>query len=141
MAIELSQELEHADRDIQLLQSKLETETTMAGPVYHVAGTMKSDSTRTVTCFRCGTLGHVVTKCKFRRDVVRHNCGKTGHVKKACRLKLPQAGNKSSVQSTHNNRSNNLDQCVMFSGSGKRMNLSNYYYIKSEQTRVHLPYW
>ncbi len=48
-AVELSQELEAADRDIKLLQSKRETETTMAGLVYHVAGTMKSDSTRTVT--------------------------------------------------------------------------------------------
>ena len=52
-------------------------------------------------------MGHVVTKCKFRRDVVCHNCGKTGQVKKACRSKFPQTGNKSSVQSTHNNRSNN----------------------------------
>ena len=98
-AVELAQELEAADRDIKLLQSTYkrdhaDSEASHMGPVHRIAGT---NWTTSRTCFRCGTVGHVATKCKFQRDVVCHGCGKVGHIKRACR-----SGNLSSPATSAN---------------------------------------
>ena len=80
-AVELTQELEAADRDIKLLQSKREPESTPSLGVNRVA---KTGSATPKTCYRCGSSGHLQASCKFPMDVVCHGCGKKGHIKRAC---------------------------------------------------------
>ena len=90
-AMEIAQNQERAEKNVKELRasSKRETESQRV----HAVGSSQRDSRRdqpqrlasALTCFRCGKVGHVVSKCRMRQDVVCHCCGKTGHVRRACK--------------------------------------------------------
>ena len=46
------------------------------------------------TCFRCGKLGHVASKCRFK-DAQCHHCGKAGHLRVVCYGKAKGSAKKS----------------------------------------------
>ena len=87
--VEIAQNQERAEKNVKELRasSKRETESQRV----HAVGSSQRDSRRdqpqrpasALTCFRCGKVGHVVSKCRMRQDVVCHCCGKTGHVRRA----------------------------------------------------------
>ncbi len=39
-----------------------------------------------LTCYRCGTAGHLANECRHK-DKVCHNCGMKGHLSKVCKTK------------------------------------------------------
>ena len=104
-AVELARELETADRDIKLIhggtggrRDRDPEGSNLQQNVHKIQSNTNRTSTST-TCYRCGTTGHIATKCRIRRDIVCNACGKVGHIQKACRSRGSQ-----SVRSTPTRR-------------------------------------
>ena len=87
-AVQLVKGLETADKNVKLLKnSKREQEgASGSSPSIAVHQVGKGRGNPTVTCFRCGTPGHAVPRCRMAKDVVCRQCGKAGHIQRACEL-------------------------------------------------------
>jgi hypothetical protein len=88
-AVELAQELESADRDMQLLHGKKELVQSALNSHSQPIQKVSNPSRRVLKCFRCGVSGHIATKCRIRKDIICNKCGKVGHIQNACRGSKP----------------------------------------------------
>ena len=81
----IAQSMEAADRDSHTLRGC----NTQPGAValvsqQHPFQRTPVDSSRVKECYRCGSLAHIASHCRFR-DTICHNCLKKGHIAKVCR--------------------------------------------------------
>ena len=84
-AMELAQGLETAAQNVQTLKASTQGSDPGKSEVHKIA-----DAGKGLTCHRCGKIGHIATKCRYK-DTVCHKCGKKGHLKAVCRSK-PKGG-------------------------------------------------
>ena len=91
-AVESAMNMEAAAKSVRELRVKQETHG--SGPPtpqqVHRTGTYPSQEQGGVgksgpTCYRCGTRGHTVVRCRVDRNVVCHKCGKKGHLQRVCK--------------------------------------------------------
>ena len=75
-AVELAQSLEAADKNVKLLRSSKRDQDliNVSQDVHRVGlpGKQKRNVNSPITCFRCGTSGHIASKCRFSKDIVCH---------------------------------------------------------------------
>ena len=85
-AVELSQSLERAAENLKELKigEQDPTAASKQQEVHKVSSTPTAVG-KSVSCFRCGNVGHIAPKCRVSKNVTCIQCEKTGHMQKACR--------------------------------------------------------